>query len=544
MSQQIQLRRGTALAWTTANPILALGEMGVETDTNRLKVGSGSATWTSLSYITGTGGSGTVTSIAGTGTQGVTISGSPITTSGTLSIGLGAITPTSVLASGTVGGSNLSGTNTGDQTITLTGDITGSGTGSFVTTLSNTAVTAGTYGSTTQVPVIVVDAKGRITSVTTASISGGSGSVTSVSGSGGATGLTLTGGPITNSGTLTLGGTLAITAGGTGQTTASDAISALLPSQTGLSGYYLSTNGSTVVWAPLAGTGTVTSVSATGSADIAVGGSPITTSGILSFALSNTSVTPGTYGSSSSIPVIAVDAKGRLTSVTNTAISVNVAQGGTGLASLTAGSVLLGAGTSAVSLVAPGSTGNLLTSNGSSWISSPSSGTGLPAGGIVNQFIQNVASGQGAWHTLVSADVTDLATLTLNTNDFLVGTSGAPVAKTKSEVQAILSVDKIEIPANIFGAVSNGTYTLQFKSPVGYTINSSDFQLTSGTCTIAIAINGTNITGLAAISATSSLVQSTATAANVVTAGQTITMIISAGSTPIGLSGSINATRN
>lgn len=44
----------------------------------------------------GTGGGGTVTSVAASGTQGVTISGSPITTSGTISIGLGDIVPTSV----------------------------------------------------------------------------------------------------------------------------------------------------------------------------------------------------------------------------------------------------------------------------------------------------------------------------------------------------------------------------------------------------------------------------------------------------------------
>jgi len=47
----------------------------------------------------------------------------------------------------------------------------------------------------------------------------GTGTVTSVSGSGGTTGLTLTGGPITASGTLTLGGTLAVANGGTGATT-------------------------------------------------------------------------------------------------------------------------------------------------------------------------------------------------------------------------------------------------------------------------------------------------------------------------------------
>ena len=43
-----------------------------------------------------------------------------------------------------------------------------------------------------------------------------------------------------------------------------------------------------------------------------------------------------------------------------------VADGGTGATSLTSGSVLVGNGTSAVSLVAPGTSGNVLTSNGTS----------------------------------------------------------------------------------------------------------------------------------------------------------------------------------
>lgn len=53
------------------------------------------------------------------------------------------------------------------------------------------------------------------------------GTVTSVSGSGGTTGLTLSGGPITTSGTLTLGGTLGVSNGGTGATTAAGARSNL-----------------------------------------------------------------------------------------------------------------------------------------------------------------------------------------------------------------------------------------------------------------------------------------------------------------------------
>ena len=47
---RIQVRRGLASEWTTANPILAAGEMGVETNTNLFKFGNGTATWTALPY--------------------------------------------------------------------------------------------------------------------------------------------------------------------------------------------------------------------------------------------------------------------------------------------------------------------------------------------------------------------------------------------------------------------------------------------------------------------------------------------------------------
>ena len=50
MAVVIQLRRDTASAWTSANPTLAQGEMGVETDTAKYKIGDGTTVWTSLSY--------------------------------------------------------------------------------------------------------------------------------------------------------------------------------------------------------------------------------------------------------------------------------------------------------------------------------------------------------------------------------------------------------------------------------------------------------------------------------------------------------------
>jgi hypothetical protein len=50
MAVQIQIRRGTAAAWTSANPTLAAGEFAIETDTDFYKIGDGSTAWTSLGY--------------------------------------------------------------------------------------------------------------------------------------------------------------------------------------------------------------------------------------------------------------------------------------------------------------------------------------------------------------------------------------------------------------------------------------------------------------------------------------------------------------
>jgi len=50
MAVQIQMRRDTASNWTSSNPTLADGEWGLETDTSKFKIGTGSATWTALGY--------------------------------------------------------------------------------------------------------------------------------------------------------------------------------------------------------------------------------------------------------------------------------------------------------------------------------------------------------------------------------------------------------------------------------------------------------------------------------------------------------------
>jgi hypothetical protein len=53
MTTRIKLRRDTAANWTTANPILAAGEPGLETDTGKIKYGDGATAWDDLPHAGG-----------------------------------------------------------------------------------------------------------------------------------------------------------------------------------------------------------------------------------------------------------------------------------------------------------------------------------------------------------------------------------------------------------------------------------------------------------------------------------------------------------
>ena len=50
MANRIQLRRGGAQEWANSNPTLAQGELGIELDTGRFKIGDGVSAWNSLRY--------------------------------------------------------------------------------------------------------------------------------------------------------------------------------------------------------------------------------------------------------------------------------------------------------------------------------------------------------------------------------------------------------------------------------------------------------------------------------------------------------------
>lgn len=172
--------------------------------------GGGPPTWTTITGI------GTVTSVDGSGgTTGLTVSGGPITAAGTLTLG-------GTLAI-SAGGTGLGTTATNGQLLIGNGSgytlaVLTAGTGVSVTnspggiTLANTlpdqTVTISGAG--------LISVTGTYPSFTVSATEGFSGTVTSIDISSTVSGLTFSGGPVTDSGVITMAGTLGISSGGTG----------------------------------------------------------------------------------------------------------------------------------------------------------------------------------------------------------------------------------------------------------------------------------------------------------------------------------------
>jgi hypothetical protein len=317
--------------------------------------GTGSGSVTSVS-----GTANQITVVNGTTTPTVSIASNPIipgTGSLTLPIGSSFARPATpvggmlrynsdlgVVEAYTTSGWTTLGTGGGSGGVTAIATGTGLTGGPITTTgtiaIADTAVVAGTYGSSSNIPQIIINAQGQITSATNIAVATG-GTVTSVDVSGGTTGLTTSGGPITSSGTITLAGTLAATNGGTAQSTYSAGDILYASATNTLSKLSVSTNGFVLT---LAG-GLPTWAASTG--------------GVTSFNTSLSGLTPSTTS----------------TGAITLAGTLGISSGGTGQTTASAafnalspitttGDLIIGNGTNSATRLGIGSNGYVLTSDG------------------------------------------------------------------------------------------------------------------------------------------------------------------------------------
>jgi len=267
-------------------------------------------------------------------------------TSNALSAGSATAANTATLRANITGGTvsglasaiAVSDGGTGATTFTGGGIIIGNATGALSTLANSTYTLTGGFAASNTISSLTVDAYGRVTAATGAEIAIGAGQITS--------------------------GTLPLSRGGTNQTSYT-AGQRLVYDGTSLSSQ---ANTSTTVTGGLAAANTITSLTynsygeltAFTGAAIAIDTSQLT-SGTIADARLPTKGTAGTYANASHVPVITTDAYGRVTNVTNTAIAIaasqitsgsfSVSQGGTGVTSFTANSVLISGATSTSAVV-------------------------------------------------------------------------------------------------------------------------------------------------------------------------------------------------
>jgi excisionase family DNA binding protein len=379
--------------------------------------------------------------------------------------GTGAVQTATAGTSGQIVLANASGTPT---FTTLTGDA--SLTAAGVLTLGASGVAAATYGSSTQVPVLTVDSKGRLTAVSSTTITGiipggvaagdlsgtyPNPSVVKINGNNLGVTIPTTGNLLVANGTswvstalsgdLTVNGSGVSTIGADTVALGSDTTGAYMTALGALTGLNTTGNsgeGSTPTLSVLYGSTASTAVQ--GNTQISVtagtglgGGGTITlgSGGAVSLNLANTAVVAAIYGSSTAVPTFTVDAQGRLTNAGTTTLANAALQnstiGVTAGAGLSGGStVSLGGGTSlsvaygsAINTAVQGNT-QLTCASGTGNLSGGGNVVTLGSGGTCNGITTNnaVSFGTSVTTPLVTNN-TDLTVSTTGTGNIVLDTA-------------------------------------------------------------------------------------------------------------------------
>lgn len=160
----------------------------------------------------------------------------------------------------------------------------------------------------------------------------------------------------------------------------------------------------------------------------------------------------GNVGIGTATPTAQLEATGavKIGSLTLTTDPLPVASGGTGLATLTADNVILGDGTNDVKFVAPGTSGNLLTSNGTTWASTAP--------------VEEVAAQTGNAGKLLTTN----GTATAWSTDSVVRARGSLLTLTTTPAVGTGAVNITSVSAG-----STGVYTVNFTTA----LDSADYQV-------------------------------------------------------------------
>jgi len=194
---------------------------------------------------------------------------------------------------------------------------------------------------------------------------------------------------------------------------------------------------------------------------------------------------------------------------------------------------------------ASGEAGELDLGSGSASITGDNSGNLVLSGNSVfvgssysSIVVQKTTAGFNQWGVIIGTGANSLGALGQGVSGQLLTSQGNAAPIWTNLVEEFTG--QIESPA-----ASPKVYVLDQKAAFGYVINTLDVQTSAGSCSVAIYINGTVVTGLSAVGAVSgSDTTGTASAANTVAAGNNVTMQVSSISGAADLAFTMQVTRS